>query len=40
LFTLLVAAVVVGWSNGRPWLGGVVMMLVGVVALGVILYRR
>jgi hypothetical protein len=30
----------VGWANGRPWLGGVVMMLVGVVALAAVIYRR
>jgi hypothetical protein len=30
----------VGWANGRPWLGGAVMMLVGVVALAAVIYRR
>jgi hypothetical protein len=40
VFMLLVAAVFVGWANGRPWLGGAVMMLVGLIALGVVIYRR
>jgi hypothetical protein len=35
-----VAAIVVGWANGRPWLGGAVMMLAGLAALGVVIYRR
>jgi hypothetical protein len=30
----------VGWANGRPWLGGAVMMLVGVVVLAAVIYRR
>jgi hypothetical protein len=37
---VLAVAVFYGLSSGRPWLGGVVMMIVGLVVLGVVIYRR
>jgi hypothetical protein len=40
LFGLLAAAVLVGLANGRPWLGGVVMMIVGLIVLSIVILRR
>ena len=40
LMTAFAVAIVAGLASGRPWLGGAVMMAVGIVALVTILHRR